>query len=79
MIALLTAYLESIQLPTGFSGDLVFELQITKGRVRQVVLDEQASTFKEQTVIDIIRRSLVSWRIPQMLTTTVSLTVRVQS
>jgi len=79
MIVLLIQHLQSIQLPAGFSGDLVFELQINKGRVRQVVLDEQASSFKEQTVIDIIRRSLVSWRLPQMLTTKVSLTVRVQS
>ncbi|HIK04187.1 MAG TPA: after-VIT domain-containing protein [Trichormus sp. M33_DOE_039] len=78
MIALLTQYLQSIELPAGFSGDLVFELQISKGRVRQVVLDEQTSNVKEQKVIDIIRRSLVSWRIPQLLTTTVSLTLRLQ-
>lgn len=79
MIALLTQYLKSIPSPTGFSAVLVFELQINKGRVRQVVLDEQASSLQEQTVIEMIRRSLVSWRLPQMLTTTVLLTVRVQS
>ncbi|ALF53311.1 Vault protein inter-alpha-trypsin domain-containing protein [Nostoc piscinale CENA21] len=79
MIALLTQYLEAVSLHTGCCGDLVFELQINKGRVRQVLLDEQASTFKEQAVIDVIRRSLISWRIPQLLTTTVSLTVRVQT
>ncbi|MBD2301624.1 VIT domain-containing protein [Nostoc sp. FACHB-190] len=79
MIALLTQYLESIPLHTAYSGDLVFELQINKGRVRQVLLDEQTSTFKEQSVIDIIRRSLVSWRIPQLLTATVSITLRLQT
>ncbi|AFY43875.1 VIT domain-containing protein [Nostoc sp. PCC 7107] len=79
MIALLSQYLESIPLHKGFSGDLVFELQISKGRVRQVLFDEQVSTCKEQSVIDLIRRSLVSWRIPQMLTTTVSLTLRSQA
>ncbi|MCC5637825.1 after-VIT domain-containing protein [Nostoc sp. CHAB 5844] len=79
MIALLTQYLESMQLPAGFSGDLVFELRINKTRVVQVVLDEQASSVKEQTVINIIRRSLISWRPPKMRSTTVSLTVRVQS
>ncbi|MBD2438461.1 VIT domain-containing protein [Nostoc sp. FACHB-110] len=79
MMALLTQYLQSIQLPTGFSGDLVFELLINKTRVNQVLLDEQASSLKEQTVIDIIRRSLISWRPPKMRSTTVSLTIRVQS
>ncbi|MBE9205772.1 after-VIT domain-containing protein [Nostoc sp. LEGE 06077] len=79
MIALLTQYLESLPLHTVVNGDLVFELQINKGRVRQVVLDEQASTFKEQAVIDIIRRSLVSWRIPQMLTAKVYITLRSQA
>ncbi|WP_414756378.1 VIT domain-containing protein [Anabaena sp. CCY 9910] len=79
MIALLNQYLESIPLHTAYSGDLVFELQISKGRVRQVLLDEQASSFKEQSVIDIIRRSLISWQPPQMLTATVSLTLRLQA
>lgn len=79
MIALLTQYLESLPLHTAYSGDLVFELQISKGRVRQVLLDEQASTFKEQEVIDIIRRSLISWQPPQILTATVLLTIRVQA
>ncbi|MBW4645694.1 MAG: after-VIT domain-containing protein [Goleter apudmare HA4340-LM2] len=78
MIALLTQHLESIPLPTGFSGDLVLELQLNKGRVRQVLLDEQASSLKEQTVIDMIRRSLLTWQPPQMLTTRVLLKVRIQ-
>ncbi len=56
MIYLLTQYLQSIQLPTDFSGNLVFEFQVNKGRVKQVVLDEQASACQEQTVIEIIRR-----------------------
>lgn len=78
MIALLTQYLESLPLHTGCSGDLVFELQINQGRVRQVLLDEQASTFNEQTVIDVIRRSLFTWQSTKMLTTTILLTVGVQ-
>lgn len=78
-IDILTRYLESLPLHTDCSGDLVLELQINKGRVRQVLLDEEASTFKEQSVIDIIRRSLISWQPPQMLTATVSLTLRLQA
>jgi Ca-activated chloride channel family protein len=78
MVALLTQHLQSIQFPTIFNGDLVFELQVSKGRVRQVVLDEQLSSLKEQTVIETIRRSLLTWLPPQTLTTTVILTMRIQ-
>ncbi|BAZ28316.1 vault protein inter-alpha-trypsin subunit [Cylindrospermum sp. NIES-4074] len=60
MISLLTQYLQSMQLPAGFSGDLVFEFQVSQGRVRQLVLDKQASSLKEQTVIELIRRSLLT-------------------
>ncbi len=78
MIYLLTQYLQSIQLPTGCSGNLVFEFQINKGRVRQVVLDKQASACQQHTVIEIIRRSLLTWRSPQTLTSTVILTIQIQ-
>ncbi|WGV27471.1 VIT domain-containing protein [Halotia branconii] len=79
LIYLLTQYLQSIQLPTGFNGNLVFEFQVNKGRVKQVVLDEQASTCQEQTVIEIIRRSLLTWRPLQKLTSIVILTIQIQS
>ncbi|MBD2204814.1 after-VIT domain-containing protein [Calothrix sp. FACHB-1219] len=78
MIALLTQHLQSVQFVTSFNGDLVFDLQVNKGRVRQVVLDEQLSTFKEETIIDTIRRSLLTWVAPKTLTTTVILTIRIQ-
>ncbi|MBE8985646.1 VIT domain-containing protein [Nostoc sp. LEGE 12450] len=78
MISLLTQYLQSIQLPRGFGGDLVFEFQLSQGRVRQLLLDEQASSLKEQTVIELIRRSLLAWLPSQSLTSTVLLTLRIQ-
>ncbi|MBD1860946.1 MULTISPECIES: VIT domain-containing protein [Trichocoleus] len=78
-IALLTQHLQSIQLSPGFSGDIVFEFQISKGRVRQIVLNESVSSLKEQTVIEAVRRSLQTWRPSQELTATVHLTLRVQS
>ena len=77
-IAQLTQHLQSIQLPTGFSGNLVFEFQVSKGRVRQVVFDEQASSVKEQTVIEAIRRSLLIWRSPQAVNSTILLTLQIQ-
>ncbi|BAY89740.1 MULTISPECIES: VIT domain-containing protein [unclassified Tolypothrix] len=78
MISLLTQHLQSIQFSTIFSGNLVFDLQISKGRVRQVVLDEQLSSLEDHEVIEKIRRSLLTWRIPRILTTTVILTIQMQ-
>ncbi|NJO42156.1 MAG: after-VIT domain-containing protein [Cyanobacteria bacterium CRU_2_1] len=77
-IDVLTQHLQAIQFPTGFSGDLVFELQISKGRVRQVILDEQASTLQEQAVIEIVRRSLLTWYPPQPVRSPVHLVLRIQ-
>ncbi|AFZ24253.1 uncharacterized protein containing a von Willebrand factor type A (vWA) domain [Cylindrospermum stagnale PCC 7417] len=78
VMTLLTQYLQLIQLPTGFGGDLVFEFQVIQGRVRQLVLDEQASSVKEETVIKSIRRSLLAWLPSQSLTSRVQLTLRIQ-
>ncbi|MBD2122718.1 VIT domain-containing protein [Trichocoleus sp. FACHB-262] len=76
----LAQHLESVQLLPDFrGGQVVFELQVNNGRVRQVMLNEEASSLKEQAVIEAIRRSLQAWRPPQELTATVNLTLRVQS
>jgi Ca-activated chloride channel family protein len=77
-IALLTQHLQSVQLPTGFSGDLVFEFRVHKGRVKQVVLDEQASSLTEQTVIDEIRKLLLIWRSPTTIIGNVQIVLRVE-
>ncbi|MEH2196897.1 after-VIT domain-containing protein [Nostoc sp.] len=69
MISLLTQYLQAIQL---------FEFQLNQGRVRQLLLDEQASSLKEQTVIELIKRSLLAWLPAQTLTSTVVLTLQIQ-
>lgn len=75
-IALLDQHLQAIQPPTGFTGYLVFELRVSKGRVRQVVFDEQASSLQETTVVEAIRRSLLTWKAPQSAARVVLLTVR---
>jgi Ca-activated chloride channel family protein len=77
LIDLVTQDLQSIELPCGFSGDLVWEFQINKGRVRLVVLDEEASSLTDETVIEVIRRSLLTWRTPVTVNTIVFLTVRI--
>ncbi|BAT53343.1 von Willebrand factor, type A [Nostoc sp. NIES-3756] len=78
MTTVLTAFLQALYIPVGFSSSLVWELQLNKGRVTRVVLDEEASTLKEQQVIDVIRRSLLSWRPHNHLTATVLITIQVQ-
>ena len=76
-IALLNRHLQAIQLPAGFTGNLVFELRVNKGRVIQVVFDEQASSLQETTVVEAIRRSLLTWKAPQSTTRIVLLTIRI--
>lgn len=75
----LNQHLQKLQLPVGFSGEIIFEFPIQKGRIRRIVLDEKASTLKEAKVIDLIKRSLLTWQVPQSVTGTVTLTLRIQS
>jgi Ca-activated chloride channel family protein len=77
--ASLAQYLRQLNLPVGFSGEIVFEFSVQKGRVKRVVLDEKASTLKEAAVIERIKRSLLSWQVPQSTTGTVRLTLRIES
>ncbi len=78
-IARLTQRLQSIQLPSGISGDLVFEFYISKSRVQQVTLNEKASSVKDQTVIEAIRRSLLTWHPPQSTVDQVRLVIGIQA
>jgi Ca-activated chloride channel family protein len=77
--ALLLKHLQQIILPPGYSGELVFEVPVRKGRVVRVLWDEEASTLTEAVVIDLIKRSLLSWRVPQWLMDTVRLTLWIQT
>jgi len=76
-IAELTQHLQQLNLPSGFSGEIVFEFTVNKGRVGGVVLDEKASTVKDAVVVDKIKRSLLVWRVPQSTTGKVVLTLRI--
>ncbi|WP_442947923.1 after-VIT domain-containing protein [Nostoc sp.] len=44
-IADLTQHLQQLNFPSSFSGEIVFEFTVNKGRVERVVLDEQTSTL----------------------------------
>lgn len=78
-VADLTRHLQQLNFPSGFSGEIVFDFVVGKGRVGRVMLDEEASTLKELAVIERIKRSLISWRVPQSATGTVRLTLRIQT
>jgi Ca-activated chloride channel homolog len=68
--------LQSVNLPTGFTGDLVLELRLRNGRVERVLLDDQESTIEAAEVVDPVRRSLQTWTSPSQQTGTVRLTLR---
>ncbi|MBE9127899.1 MULTISPECIES: VIT domain-containing protein [unclassified Coleofasciculus] len=74
----LTKHLQSIKLPSGVSGELVFEFFLSKGRVSQVALDEQASSVKDREVTAMIRRALLLWLPPQSESGIVHLRVRIK-
>jgi Ca-activated chloride channel family protein len=78
-IASLTKHLELVWLPGGVSGELVWELRITNGQVKQVILDDEQSSGDDPELIEVIRRSLFTWRGVRSLSTTVLLRVRISA
>jgi Ca-activated chloride channel family protein len=73
----LTQHLQLLQFPSGNSGEIVFEFKVVKGRVKQIMLDEEASTLKDAEVVEIIKRALTTWRPPQAANGTVHITLRI--
>ncbi|NET73449.1 MAG: after-VIT domain-containing protein, partial [Sphaerospermopsis sp. SIO1G2] len=73
----ITQYLQSIQLPNDVNGELVFEFEYNHSRVKNLVIDEQKSTLKNQKVIDLIKRRLLSWRSSEKIITQVILKLKI--
>lgn len=59
----LKQHLATLEIPGEFEGELVFELQVKDGRVKQIVVDEKASTL-DKAVIKLIRQRLQTWKVP---------------
>ncbi len=76
-IASLTQHLQSLNLPEGFTGEIIFELQIRDGAIQRVILDDIESTLQDTTIVDPIRRSLLGWSISESVTGTIRVTLRV--
>lgn len=82
--ASLTQHLHKLNFPSGLRGEIVFELVVKKGRVTRVMLDENVTTIGDKKVIELIKRSLLTWQAPQSAShkyasNTVSLMLRIQS
>ncbi|MEH1814832.1 MAG: VIT domain-containing protein [Nostoc sp.] len=78
-IADLTRHLQQLNFPSGFSGEIVFEFTVKKGRVERVVLDEVNSTLKDPVVVEKIKRSLLLWRVSPSTTGKVILTLHLHA
>lgn len=75
----LSQHLEQVILPSGYSGELVFELPVRQGRVVRVLWDEEASSLNNPVLIAVIKRSLLTWRVPHGLMNTIRLTLRIET
>ncbi|MEZ2321581.1 MAG: VIT domain-containing protein [Microcoleus sp.] len=63
-IAALTQYLQSVILPTGVTGETVWELWVQDGRVVRVAIDYGASTLQATEPIKHLQEALTSWKPP---------------
>jgi Ca-activated chloride channel homolog len=76
-IAALTQYLQKVKLPSGFGGEIVLEFTVNNGRVGRIMLDEEVSTLTENAVVEVITRSLVTWKPAPSASGKVRLTLRI--
>jgi Ca-activated chloride channel homolog len=77
-IALLLQYLQSVPLPMGIAGDLVFEFVVNRGRVSELVWDDGRSSLKDASVVQMIRLALTAWQPDGAIATKVKLVVLIQ-
>jgi Ca-activated chloride channel family protein len=76
-IAALTQYLQSVNLPTGVSGETVWELSVQDGRVSRVAIDTQTSTLQATDAVETLKRALSSWQAPAGFKGTLRLRLRI--
>jgi len=76
-IAALTQYLQSVNLPTGVSGETVWELSVQDGRVSRVAIDTQTSTLQATDAVETLKKALSSWQPPAGFKGTLRLKLRI--
>ncbi|HEY9700968.1 MAG TPA: after-VIT domain-containing protein, partial [Allocoleopsis sp.] len=70
-------HLQSLFLPPDKTGEIVLKFTIDQGRVKNVILDDKASTLKDKQVMEMIKRSLLMWNVPNSNTASVTLRLKV--
>lgn len=71
-------HLAVVNLPSGLSGELVFNFIVDiSGRVQQIIWEQETSTFKQAAVIELIKQWLSTWRAPSGINSSVRLTLRI--
>jgi Ca-activated chloride channel homolog len=78
LIDSLTQYLQQQNFSCESKGEIVLEMIVNKGRVGRIMLDEDASTLKDATLIDLIKKYLIKWPAPKSASGTVSITLQVE-
>ena len=78
-IANLSNYLESVDLPEGLSGEIVFEIAIQSDGSIRILFDDTVSTLDDPAAIDPIKEALSSWSFPRSATGTIRLTLRIEN
>ncbi|MEG4218043.1 VIT domain-containing protein [Microcoleus sp. Pol14C6] len=63
-LAALTQYLQSVNLPAGVSGEMVWELSVQDGRVARVAIDTKTSTLQATDAVETLKRAMSSWQPP---------------
>jgi Ca-activated chloride channel family protein len=70
--------LRSLQLPSGISGKVVFEVTVQNGRLVKVIFDDVDSALQDQNAIETLKRSLQNVVLPSSFKGTMRLTLNVQ-
>lgn len=72
-------HLAIVNLPSGLSGELVFNFIVDfSGRVQQIIWEKDTSTFKQAAVIELIKQWLSTWRAPSGINSFVRLRLRIE-
>ncbi len=72
-------HLAIVNLPSGLSGELVFNFIVDfSGRVEQIIWEQETSTFKQAVVIELIKQWLSTWRAPSGINSSVRLRLRIE-
>lgn len=71
--------LRSMSVPAGFNGTAIFEISLQNGRLTRIIFDDIASTLKDKTFVDMLKRSLQNVVLPSTAKGTIRLTLDVTS